>query len=97
MNVDTSEISSKIKQKIQVLVFTYERIKQEHELLKAQKAELENKLKAKEQAFQELEERYSRLKLAKAVEASDAEVHEAKIKVNRMVREIDKCIALLNR
>jgi len=97
MNVDTSEISSKIKQKIQVLVFTYERVKQENELLKAQKAELENKLKAKEQAFHELEERYSRLKLAKAVEASDAEVHEAKIKVNRMVREIDKCIALLNR
>jgi len=97
MNVDTSEISSKIKQKVQVLVFTYERLKQENEQLKAHQAELENKLKAKELAFHELEERYSRLKLAKAVEASDAEVHEAKIKVNRMVREIDKCIALLNR
>ena len=97
MNVDTSEISSKIKQKVQVLVFTYERIKQENELLKAQKAELEFKYKAKEQALLELEERYSRLKLAKAIDASDAEVHEAKIKVNRMVREIDKCIALLNR
>ncbi|MGE0078198.1 MAG: hypothetical protein AB7S48_10100 [Bacteroidales bacterium] len=97
MNVDTSEISSRIKQKIQVLVFTYERVKQENELLKAHKAELENNLKAKEQAFLELEERYSRLKLAKSLEASDADVHEAKIKVNRMVREIDKCIALLNR
>ncbi|BDX39605.1 hypothetical protein CYCD_29600 [Tenuifilaceae bacterium CYCD] len=97
MNVDLSEINSKIKQKVQVLVFAYERMKQENESLKTQKADLENKLKAKELAFEELEERYSRLKLAKAVEASDAEVHEAKIKVNRMVREIDKCIALLNR
>jgi len=97
MNVDLSEINSKIKQKVQVLVLAYERMKQENESLKTQKADLENKLKAKELAFEELEERYSRLKLAKAVEASDAEVHEAKIKVNRMVREIDKCIALLNR
>ena len=60
MNVDTSEISSKIKQKIQILVFTYERIKQENELLKAQKSDLENMLRTKEQAFHELEERYSR-------------------------------------
>lgn len=97
MNVETSEISNKIKQKIQILVFTYERIKQENELLKVHNVELEQKLNVREQAFKELEERYSRLKLAKALEASDADVHEAKIKVNRIVREIDKCIALLNR
>lgn len=97
MNVDSSEISSRIKQKLQLLVFTYERAKQGNELLKTQVADLERKLKAKEQALLELEERYSRLKLAKVLEASDAEVHEAKTKVNRMVREIDKCIALLNR
>ncbi|MCB8964150.1 MAG: hypothetical protein H6536_03795 [Bacteroidales bacterium] len=97
MDVNSSEISSSIKQKVQILVCTYERLKQENEQLKAIQAEYETKLRAKEMALHELEERYSRLKLAKAVEASDAEVHEAKIKVNRMVREIDKCIALLNR
>ncbi len=97
MNVDSSHISDSIKQKVQTLVFMYERIKQENELLKAQKAQLEVTLKAKELAYNELEERYSRLKLAKVLKASDSDMHEAKIKVNRIVREIDRCIALLNK
>ncbi|MGD9977585.1 MAG: hypothetical protein AB7S54_06585 [Bacteroidales bacterium] len=97
MNVDTSEISSKIKQKVQVLVFAYDRVKQENEIIRTQNAELEKKIQAREFAYNELEERYAQLKLAKAIEASDTEMHEAKIKVNRIVREIDKCIALLNR
>lgn len=97
MNVDTSEISSKIKQKVQVLVFAYDRVKQENEIVRTRNAELEKKIQARELAYNELEERYAQLKLAKAIEASDTEMHEAKIKVNRIVREIDKCIALLNR
>lgn len=97
MNVDMSEISSKIKQKVQVLVFAYDRVKQENEIIRTQNAELEKKIQAREFAYNELEERYAQLKLAKAIEASDTEMHEAKIKVNRIVREIDKCIALLNR
>jgi cell division septum initiation protein DivIVA len=97
MNVDSSEIYDRIKQKVQVLVVAYERAKQENEQLKAQKAELEKQLKAKEQAYVELEARYSRLKLAKALKVSEADAHEAKIKVNRIVREIDKCIAFLNK
>ena len=97
MNVDSSEIYGRIKQKVQVLVVAYERAKQENEQRKAQKVELEKQLKAKELAYIELEERYSRLKLAKALKVSEADAHEAKIKVNRIVREIDKCIAFLNK
>jgi len=97
MNDSSSHIIDNIKQKVQTLVFMFEREKQENDRLKAQVAQLEAKLKAKEQACAELEERYSRLKIAKALKASDADVHEAKIKVNRIVREIDRCIALLNK
>ena len=42
-------------------------------------------------------ETWNKLKLAKTMVASSHDVHDAKLKVNRMVREIDKCIALLNR
>lgn len=97
MNDSSSHISDSIKQKVQTLVFMYERVKQENELLQAQVKQLEAKLKAKDLACNELEERYSRLKIAKALKANDADVHEAKIKVNRIVREIDRCIALLNK
>jgi len=41
--------------------------------------------------------KFDNLKLAKVIASSDESTHDAKIKVNRIVREIDKCIALLNR
>lgn len=97
MDANTSEISNNIKNKIQILVSAYERVKQENEMLSLQKVELENKLNQKEQVISELEERCSRLKLAKALNADGSDLHDAKIKVNRIVREIDRCIALLNR
>jgi len=97
MNDSSSHIIDNIKQKAQTLVFMYEREKQENEQLKVQVAQLEAKLKSKDEACAELEERYSRLKVAKALKANEADAHEAKIKVNRIVREIDRCIALLDK
>ena len=41
--------------------------------------------------------KYNKLKLAKRLLASSGDSHDAKIKINRIVREIDKCVALLNR
>ena len=35
--------------------------------------------------------------MAKTIAASSEDAHDAKIKINRLVREIDKCISLLDR
>ena len=71
--------------------------KHEKELLLNENIELKRLLNDKEQSFIELKEHHDRLKFAKSLQASNQEAHDAKIKVNRIVREIDKCIALLNR
>ncbi len=97
MSVQQDNISSRIKQKIQLLVSALDRVKQENELLLAQNNELKKLLSEKEQAYIELKEHHDRLKFAKSLQMTNQEVHDAKIKVNRIVREIDKCIALLNR
>jgi hypothetical protein len=65
--------------------------------LKKKSIELEEKLKLDDNRLNDLEEKYNKLKISKALIASSNDVHDAKLKVNRMVREIDKCIALLNR
>ena len=41
--------------------------------------------------------KFKTLKIAKTVSGTDNDVYETKLRVNRMVREIDKCIALLNK
>lgn len=97
MSVQQDNISAKIKQKIQLLVSALDKEKQENEVLLNQNNELKRLLNEKEQAYIELKEHFDRLKFAKSLQASNQEVHDAKIKVNRIVREIDKCIALLNR
>lgn len=97
MSVQQNNISLRIKQKVQLLVSALDKEKHENKLLLDQNNELKKQLTEKEQAYVELNERYDRLKFAKSLQATTQEVHDAKIKVNRIVREIDKCIALLNR
>lgn len=39
---------------------------------------------------------YSTLKLAKMIEVSDSDLKDAKQRITRLVREVNKCIGLLN-
>ena len=39
---------------------------------------------------------YNNLKLAKMIEISDADTKESKMKISRLVREINKCINILS-
>jgi hypothetical protein len=47
--------------------------------------------------IEELEEKNQQLTLAKSLLADGESAQDARIKINRIVREIDKCIALLNK
>ena len=79
------------------MVELYQKERTENEQLKKKSNELEERLKLDDNRLIDLEEKYNKLKISKALIASSNDVHDAKLKVNRMVREIDKCIALLNR
>ena len=43
----------------------------------------------------QLQQNYDNLKLAKMIEISDDEMKNAKHRLSKLVREVDKCIALL--
>jgi len=88
-----SLLEGKIKQVIHVA----EGHKADNEQLKQQIAELSQRLRAKDQELKVLESKYHSLRLAKTLSPSYDDAKNVKSQVNRMVREIDKCIALLNR
>lgn len=94
---ETESIPSSVKQKVQALMAAYERLRGEHVQLQRDYAELQQRLSDKEHAVEQLSDRNTALNLAQAIKGSAADMHDAKIKVNRIVREIDKCIALLNK
>ena len=97
MQVEQEYILKKFRTNIELLISAYETLKKENESLLAKQENLENLLKEKEQRLGEIEGKYNQQQLAKAVLASSGDNHDAKIKVNMIVREIDQCIALLNR
>lgn len=86
-----------LQSKVRQLIGMYEQERAEREKLIGEKTELLEQIRLGEDRIKELEEQYNKIKFSKALIASSGDVHDAKLKVNRMVREIDKCIALLNR
>ena len=97
MNVDQIEILGSLRQKTKKLIELLESERAEKITLKNENSQLRVSMVQQEAKIHELEQKYEKLKLAKAMASDSDEIHDAKIKVNRMVREIDKCIALLNR
>jgi hypothetical protein len=57
--------------------------------------ELKQVINGQKQTIRQLEENIKLLKIAKTLESKEGNV-EAKLKINELVREIDKCIGLLN-
>jgi len=65
--------------------------------LKQQIQDLERKLQSETKRAQTVQSEYERLKLAKSLVSSSSDKAEMKFRVNELVKEIDRCIALLNR
>ncbi|HZJ73974.1 MAG TPA: hypothetical protein VFC87_04155 [Perlabentimonas sp.] len=90
-------IHTSIKQKVQELISAYEKLRDENLKLSEQKAKLEDILQERELAYLDLDKKHNQQLLAKAFVTSSEDAHDAKNKVDTIVREIDQCIALLNR
>jgi peptidoglycan hydrolase CwlO-like protein len=97
MEVEQKDIVVTLKDKVKKLLSLYNDLKAENTELKSQSEENKTIIKNKEAELDFLKNKYNKLKLAKSLLASTGDSHDAKIKINRIVREIDKCIALLNR
>ena len=98
MNKEQETIQNRLRTKIETLVSAHQQLLDENATLKEHSTGLKQQLQEKEEAYIELEQKYNQQQLAKAFVASSEEhAHDAKIRVNRIVREIDHCIALLNK
>ena len=91
------DIVSSFDEKVEQVIRVAEGFKTSNRQLQQQVDELSGQLRVKSQEMEVLESKYQSLKLAKTLVSSPEDVKNAKLQVNRMVREIDRCIALLNR
>jgi len=83
--------------KVKQIIAKHEALKQEKSQFQAKTKDLEELINQLRKENQILEQKYENLKLAKMLVASDDENKDAKNRIQKLVREIDKCIALLNK
>ena len=90
--------TDELKQKVQHVISLYNNIKNEKEALVNEKIHLLQTIEEQKLKINEIDENYKTLQIAKAVSSKDETESEfAKKRIDSIVREIDKCIALLNK
>tara|TARA_B100000795_G_scaffold270023_1_gene261978 strand:+ start:7158 stop:7493 length:336 start_codon:yes stop_codon:yes gene_type:complete len=98
--VDEKSISllvDSLQSKVEKLIIQHKRAKEDIGQLKDENEFLQNKFSESKSRIIELEERNKVLKLARSLSGDDFEKStDVKLKINELVREIDKCIALVN-
>ena len=90
------ETANLLDHKLETLLDTFTFLKEENEFLHQKMASLETQLTEKQQQLKEKEESYQLLKIAKTIEGSKENKRETKLKINALIRDIDKCIVQLS-
>jgi chromosome segregation ATPase len=86
-----------LNRKLDELLNRYNTLKSELKDIRTVNEELKTKLLERDVKINELEIKYERVKLSGALLGDGENAFEAKKKIGDLVREIDKCVALLNR
>lgn len=80
---------------LQKLLSNYEFLVKENQILLQSNSKLQHQLKEKEQSLVNQKNDFETLKIAKTIEGSSKDSKDTKLKINALIREIDKCIVQL--
>ena len=89
---DLTNFETRVRQ----LMLRYESLRKEHEILMQRLDVSESELKDAKETIRSTSTKYENLKLAKMLSHGEKDVKSAQQRVSKLVREIDKCIALIN-
>src|SRR6056297_3076264 len=81
---------------VQRLFQAYKKLKDENEMLRDRLDVAAAEISQKEQKIRALKERIEKMEIANRLIAENDRDGKAKIKINTLIREVDRCIALLN-
>ena len=87
----------RLHNKLESLVANYNHLKEELNASNQKVDVLSKQLDEQNQTIKQLNEKNKVLKLSSSIQGEQGDDKAAKQKINELVREIDKCIALLNK
>lgn len=88
MTPEEEIILKRFETRTRQLILQYQDMRQENELLRQQVDNMKQELES-------VKKNYANLKMARMIDISDQDMKDAKGRLSRLIREVDKCIALL--
>ncbi len=82
--------------RVRQMILQYQEMKQENSELYAMVDERDARIRQLEQQIAQARNDYDSLKMAKMLEVTDGDLEGAKKRVNKLIRDVNKCITLLN-
>jgi len=86
-----------LKLKVEKLINLHTQLVKENQQLKLIQTQLTEEIKRSHQQVADLVEKNKLIKMAQAVSGTDQNTRDLKLKINEYIREIDRCLALINR
>lgn len=97
MAENTAFVLAELQGKLDQLIRSYEMCIEANAMLTDEIEQVRLRLERKNADYDALKGRFEALKIARAISETPEGKTEAKTKINAIVREVDHCIALLNR
>ena len=82
--------------RLRTLISGYKSLQEKNAFLVSELERRQNDLMLAHREILELRQNYDHLRMARTLANTDAEKAESKKRIDKMVREIDKCLALLD-
>lgn len=88
MTPEEEIILKRFETRTRQLILQYQDLRQENELLRQQVDNMKQELES-------IKKNYANLKMARMIDINDQDMKDAKGRLSKLIREVDKCIALL--
>jgi Skp family chaperone for outer membrane proteins len=95
MSDENNKLLVDLEVRIKQVLFLCDSLKEENVRLKKEIQSRQNQLDETVKDLQQLKTKYDGLKIARTITAASVDVEVAKLKLSKLVREVDKCINLL--
>ena len=97
MTEDRDKLLVNLEVRVKQVLLLCDKLKQENSKLKDEHALKDQKIENIQKELDLMNMKYDNLKMARTITAASVDVDGAKLKLTKMVREVDKCIGLLRK
>lgn len=93
---EESSILKLFTTRMRQLILQYQATKKENEQLCAQVAQRDSEIKQLQEQLNQARNDYQSLQMAKMIEITDGDLSGAKERLSKLIRDVNKCIAILS-